>query len=268
MSAFLTPFQTRIGVAFAIASVVVIGFAATTGAAPVAAVTFGTPMATAGFAHDATVGWEFDASTGIQVTAFGYRYDGFLNEGHPVGIFHASGASAGTLAGPIATAPGGSGSPVDGFIWTDLETPFTLAPGTYRIGGYSTFATGQLDAIVMDAGASFATAPEITYVAGVENSFSGSGLTYPASDSLAPLGMFGPNFRFEPVPEPGATSLAALGSLCALRRRAVTAAAPRPFGRRTRPCRQGSSPSLRRIVRTRVGNSRRAHVQVPSRQEQ
>jgi hypothetical protein len=186
--------------------------------APVAAVTIGTPTSSSGFGEDATTGWEFTLTSAVRVTAFGYWYDGYMNEGHPVGIFYASGASAGTLAGPTATVPAGFGSPVGGFLWVDLPTPFRLEPGTYRIGGYTTFAYGQGDAIILDAGPSFAAAPGITYLGSVANLSSGTGLTYPDASGYAALGLFGPNFQFEPAPEPASAAFAALAALAALGR--------------------------------------------------
>ena len=163
-------------------------------------------------AGSAMVGWSFMANADITVTSLGY-YSSYW-ESHPVGVWHNGGALLGS--GTVLT----SDPSIDGFRYTSVAPISLLAGQTYVIAGFQTSAE---DFLSLNAGySSFSAAPEISYI----------GHRFPSTPDFERPdvttiffddGLFGPNFVFEAVPEPGTATLVglALVGVCLRRRRSA-----------------------------------------------
>ena len=163
---------------------------------------------------DLTLGYAFTLSSSITVTNLGlfdFGNDG-LNTSHSVTIWTNTGTQL-----VQATIPAGTGGTlINGFRYVSIA-PFTLAAGTYTIGGFYGFNSD-----VAITGTSITSASGVSYV----GSRSGDGFTFPSGDLFGfPNSYFGPNFEFTtavPTPDSGSTvSLlgCALLGLAALRRK-------------------------------------------------
>lgn len=159
-------------------------------------ITGGSSVYSSGF----TTGWAFDTEQSVTVTALGFFAEG-LNQvpgaasGVPVGLWTEDGT---LLASGVVTATG----LLDGFYYTPLPAGILLVGGKqYVIGarlGPDDWAVGLASSIT--------TAPEVSFVGG--RLVHESSLAFPYETAAAlEVGFFGPNFQFEPVPEP-ATMLA------------------------------------------------------------
>jgi hypothetical protein len=136
-----------------------------------------------------TAGWEFNLNATVQVTDLGMWSPGVLYENHDVGIWDHNG----TL---LCSTTVLMGDPMTGsWAWHSVAGP-VLGPGDYVIGAYllHSWDYGLARGVV-------ATDPAVTYV---QDRFSyGPGLMCPVSnDPSGETGYFGPNFRFDVVPEP------------------------------------------------------------------
>ena len=155
-----------------------------------------------------TDGWRFSLSSAITVTDLGYYdYNGDgLAQSHDVGIF----TDAGVLlfSDTVMTT---DALDVDSFRYTAI-TPVVLSAGTYRIGGFRSNVT---DKPVVSVTGLTSTDP-VSYIHGYFAKEVGS-LTFPnvqfGSSFVPPISfepsIFGPNFKFVPVP--GAVLLGILG---------------------------------------------------------
>jgi hypothetical protein len=185
-------------------------------AAPIPAVSFtGSTSTTAvNSCCPQSLGWEFTVSAPIQVTHLGV-YDDDLDGllfAHDVAIWSTAGSAALGSALGTATVPSGTTAPLTAqFRYVALVTPFVLAPGSYIIG--ATWNGGSPDDYIAGGALSaFTTAAGITFF---EPRHSGgfSPFTRPVGPSFSGInpGVFGPNFQFTAVPEPGTLTLTALG---------------------------------------------------------
>ena len=171
-------------------------------ASPTPAVTFGTLVGESLGNGPFTLGWTFTLSQSVTVVglgAFDDSQDG-LNESHDVGIWD----SAGTLMGSATVSSGTADPLVNQFRYA--TTSFSLGPGTYNIGalwldgGDNNTFIGDVPTLTTGAG--------ITWVA---NAYvAGGTLANPVNSVDSEYAYFGPNFLYNPVPEPG--TLAMLGS--------------------------------------------------------
>lgn len=164
-----------------------------------------------------TLGWAFEVNSPVSVTwlsFFDSDQDG-LAESHPVGLWSA----AGTLL-VSATVEAGTATPLRDKFRAVPVTPTLLLPGAYRIGAL--FLSGNDPNMFPTFTTDFSTAPEITFLRTA--SAVGAALTNPNPTffTMGP-GYFGPNFEFQPVPEPGSMTLVGafglLAGLVAWRRR-------------------------------------------------
>ena len=165
--------------------------------------------------YDGTMGWTFDVSTPLTITALGFfdaTGDG-LSQSHQVAIWRSPGIMV-----VSATVPAGTmGTLVDGFRFVAIN-PITLTiPGGYTIGAY------VQQTCTDDAWFSVPNYSTVTGLAfGVPAASSPSSiLTLPPgigshSDGA---GYLGPNFLVSSVPEPAAISLLAIafGAMCLIR---------------------------------------------------
>lgn len=139
-----------------------------------------------------TDGWRFSTSVPISVVSLGFWDEGGngLSTSHPVAIW----SDAGTFLTSATVTPSAV-LDANNFRYVPI-TPFTLNPGTYRIGAQMVNQSDPLGA----RATGFSSAPGITYLGSVESS--GSGFNFPNSSfgSFNP-GFFGPNFQFDAVPE-------------------------------------------------------------------
>lgn len=165
-----------------------------------------------------TIGWSFDATQTLTVTALGVWDEGAngLVEGHDVGLWKSDGTLLATTtvtnASPIAEAS------VSGFgrwLFEPLANAVNLSVGSYVIGsvsGNDDFRTFQ---------GSIALGPGVANFDSGKFNFGGT-LAFPTQDEASDLSLFGPNFRFDtvqPVPEPASLTLLGLGGLALAGRR-------------------------------------------------
>lgn len=168
-----------------------------------------------GFHAGLTVGWGFTVDNKIIVTDLGYYDaggDGLVSD-HEVGLFRVSDLSLMT-SGTVTTTDA-----ITGLFRYTAVTPVTLEPGqTYYVAGYDPpFTASPYDAIGIPAISNLSWAPGITFEGwDWENSASLQFTSYnpdtaPWADSKSYL--ITSNFKFNPVPIPGAVWLLGSGLL-------------------------------------------------------
>ncbi len=195
---------------------ILVGLAAPAAASPITPVVEYTSSSTLSDTRPFTLGYQFTTSTPFSINALGYFADG-LGNSHQVGIWN----SGGTL---LTSATVMSSDPIQGhFQWHSIS-PFTLAPGTYTIGGQF---LGNNDPFPAQA-IGVVTAPGFTWI--TDEQLFGSGLNFPTvttAGSYGQNGILAVDFSLTPVPEPA--TLAVFGLLAAggglYTRRRVKAAA-------------------------------------------
>jgi hypothetical protein len=161
-----------------------------------------------------TLGFEFRVNTPITLTHLGL-FAGFepLNDAYDIGVWSINGH---LLA---STTLGGTAAPdtsVENGPFRFVPVPQThLGIGAYRIGAL--FRSSVDDLIVQAAGMS--VAPEITFHGSRWEG--GETLRFPVvHNPMFDPGFIGPNFQFQPVPEPATLVLVATGIAgVAIRRR-------------------------------------------------
>lgn len=154
--------------------------------------------------QDQTLGWRFTLSDSLVVTQLGFwdeRSDGLLQT-HQVGIWAWDSPASPLLQ---ATVPSGVSAPLDGqFRWVTIS-PAVLGAGTYVIGAHGL----DLDWENASANGSVTESPAVDYQ-GSYYSSANSGFSYPGTASGLSAGFFGPNFKYDPVPEPALLQLPVL----------------------------------------------------------
>jgi hypothetical protein len=155
---------------------------------------------------DQLFGWQFNLASAVNVTALGVFdppvYNG-LAVAHDVGIFRVSDRSLVVWA---TVSSGLSGFAEGNFRYQSLSNSVGLAAGDYVI--LMTMPSENIDDQVFNVTA-VTTAPGITYTRsalGVSTY-----LAYPVYFGSFEKGFFGPNFQFDPVPEPSSLALLGLG---------------------------------------------------------
>jgi hypothetical protein len=164
-----------------------------------------------GFAHikgEFTLGWSFETTSTLVVNQLGVFANNFggLVESHGVAIWR-----GGTIVAE-ATVEGGDGefsTLINQFRYQALDTPVTLAPGTYTIGAFYGIENGDDDDFVVFSAENFVTIPEVSYKQAL---FAiGDGLAEPTMQGVNTIGYFGPNFTV--IPEPPSLTLASTAAL-------------------------------------------------------
>jgi len=138
-----------------------------------------------------TCGWELSLEAPITVTDIGAYGAGYLYSSAEVGIWDADGALVHRV-----TVPSWLSAPAvwRGNIWYVAVDPFTLAPGTYRLGLVSW--SGDGDRYLNNATGTFG--PGIVYSQAVYAE--GYYLTYPsASFASSTMNFLGPSFLYLPA---------------------------------------------------------------------
>ena len=167
------------------------------------------------FAAGLTVGWGFTVNNEIIVTDLGYydaRQPG-LTFDHGVGLFRVSDMSLIT-SGTVTTS-----DPITGLFRYTAVAPVTLDPGvTYYVAGYDPpFTAWPYDAIGIPEISDLVWAPEITFEGWQSESSPSLQFTFyaPSTDPWANSNgyMITSNFKFSPVPIPGAVWLFGSGFL-------------------------------------------------------
>jgi len=154
------------------------------------------------------MGMEFTVGTkDVRVTSLGLwdGLTGVLTQNHLVELWDTTGTSS---LGSV-TVSAGTGTP-NGFLYTPLGMPLTLAAGqTYRLGA-EVFGGGDKYRNSVGAGSGVVISPDFTVTHGV----------YEFSTSVNPSNIgnstpyIGPNFQYElVVPEPSSIALLLVGSL-------------------------------------------------------
>jgi hypothetical protein len=202
------------------ALVLLVGTAAQVNAGPFNPVVEYSSSQTLADSRPFTLGYKFSTTTTFNIDALAYWVDG-LGNNHQVGIWD----TAGSLL--VSTTVLGSTDPIQGHFQYHAISNFSLAPGTYTIGGEF---LGNIDPFPSQA-TGVTTLAGYTWVTD-EQQF-GSGLNFP---TLSTGGSYGDNgilavtFSTGPnvVPEPGSLTLlgvaaASLLGYCGLRRRQKTA---------------------------------------------
>ena len=151
---------------------------------------------------DWTLGYQFTVGDDpLEVTALGYfdlDQNGFASD-HEVGIWKTDG----TL---VTSAIVGSGDTLDGwFRYADVASAMLDANTTYKVAG----TTGADDYSWENPG--FVVGPGLTYETDV---FKSGGFGFPDSSEgrgIGNSGIFGGNFAYRVVPEPGTLGLLTIG---------------------------------------------------------
>jgi hypothetical protein len=155
-----------------------------------------------------TLGWQFEVDSAFWVRGLGVFDDSLdgLTDSHAVGLWN----SSGTLLTSTTVSSGTANPLVNQFRFAPV-TPFTIAPGIYRVGAL--FLSGN-DGLIFPGGATgVATVPGLTFV---QNAFTfGSSLSDPTATVDGQPAYFGANLDVEPVPEP-ATLLLLGGGLAGI----------------------------------------------------
>lgn len=159
------------------------------------------------FTTSATVGWQFSASSPLNVTALGFWDQGSngLVNAHDVGIWNSSGTLLASTTITSASTPVASTSSAGDWLFNNI-TPVTLAPGTYTIGALLPVNTDP-DLQIFSATAS--TSDGVTWLNAAD--IASLSLSEPGADPRFADGVFGPNLEVTPAPEPSTWSLLALG---------------------------------------------------------
>ena len=199
----------------AMACLVALAATAAANAAPITGLTSYTSQAVHPNAdnQDHSLGWRFTVNTPVTLSALGYNYfNENYSSNHLVGIYNTSG----TL---LASATVTNASTVyNGYRYTNLGSPLTLAAGDYYIVGTT---RGLNDDWVFEA-TNIVTDPRISYVGSFFTSGTGGTLGFP-SNPASDREYLVANFQFAEVPEP--ISMVVFGTLLvggagvALRRR-------------------------------------------------
>lgn len=193
----------------ALAAMVFIGQAE---AAPIPAYTVNPTFSKAADADTnaySSIGFRFTTAADYYVTHLGYNANEAFANTWQVSITDDSNAALSPALTAPVTVPAGSGETgATNFIYTELNSPYLLPAGTYRIvapvpaGNQSYhFSTDPNDDI---------ESPGISYLEGIVNGGTSGARFYNV------------NFQFDVVPEPGALGLLCVGAagLLARRRRA------------------------------------------------
>jgi hypothetical protein len=153
-------------------------------------------------------GWEFSVTSILKATELGVldQYSDGLNAAHDVGIFR---LSDGTLLTSANVPSGTSATLISGFRYVSLASPTTLTPDTYVIVMVAYSGIGSDPVIENSTGV--VTASEVNYI--TSRMDDASTLAIPASRGYWTDGFFGPNFAFEPVPEPSTLVLLGIGAV-------------------------------------------------------
>jgi hypothetical protein len=154
-----------------------------------------------------TTGWTFTLSSSVAVTQLGVfdLSNNGLAEAHAVGIWDSTGSLL--VSTTVAAGTGGTVAGSDsfgGFRFAPV-TSTVLAAGTYTIGAYYTTAADLNRSLV----SFISTAPQVTFGA-AKTSPAGGSLAQPTGSSNG-TGIFGPDFQFVAVPEPGSGLLLLIG---------------------------------------------------------
>lgn len=186
----------------------------------VSAVTISATTPDAFSISDFVVGWDFTVSAPVVVIALGYydlNGDG-LAVSHQVGIW---GGPDIPLANDPAlvqtTVPAGTaGLLQDSFRYEMLETPLTLVPGvTYTIGGYTQTSAqaGTVDPYFSQLTSDKVVfAPDIVFQVARTSTINQTALVRPVVPQPgSSIGIFGPSFLAQPIPEPSSLVLGAVG---------------------------------------------------------
>ena len=167
----------------------------------------GTTLFTAG--SDQLYGWSFDVLSAIDVTALGVYDTGSdgLADSHEVGIYRVSDQS---LLGSATVPSGAGGFTNNSFRYVALGASIQLVPDEYIIVMTMPGFTADTQPI---QGTGVTTAAEIKWLTSQFDLAPGLALHYPNSAfaGMWDVGMFGPNFEFEPVPEPASLVLVGCG---------------------------------------------------------
>jgi hypothetical protein len=145
---------------------------------------------------DFTAGWEFVTTRPLVVDALGVFDFGSsgLNSTYNLGLWD---ASQHLLA---STTVSGSGDQiVDNFVWKNLGSLVTLAPGNYVVAAYGHY--GNIDRYAL--GGTYTTLSGVSFVK--DRYATGATFQYPSATSGASPAWFGGNFSektSEPVPAP------------------------------------------------------------------
>ncbi len=159
-----------------------------------------------GFSSDETVGWRFQTTQAITVSALGWwdaDISNPLNATHEVGIWSDTGTLLASITVLTTSALNGS------WRYENLTTPLDLATGTFfRIGGRDLVA--DLDNYISGV-AGITTTTGVTFNQSIVSP-NAAGFAFPSVNSGG-QGRFGPNFIFtiSAVPEPTTWALIGIG---------------------------------------------------------
>ena len=147
-----------------------------------------------------TAGYEFTTTVPFTINALGYWYDG-NGYSHDVGLWN----SNGQLLISTTVQPN---DPVSGHFQYD-SVRYTLAPGTYVIGG-QTYESGNTYNFPVNA-TGITSLPGYSWVE--DRQFAGLGLNFPTATygTYGDNGIFLVDFSVEAVPEPGTLFLMGSG---------------------------------------------------------
>jgi hypothetical protein len=154
------------------------------------------------FGNDNTIGWEFEVLVPIQVTqlglnSFGASAEHTLLQAHRIGIWDTSG----NLLIHGTVGPGLADKVVGPWEYAAVNST-TLGLGRYVIGAQ--YVVGNTEWVVV---APTTTDPAVSFVAGRW----GTGNDLPFPDQPIDVLWAGPNFQFNPVPEPSVALLLLVG---------------------------------------------------------
>ena len=159
------------------------------------------------------VGFKFTMNQDVFVTDLGvWDDDGdqTLASSHQVGIWEVS--STNLLVD--ATVDGNSTFDSE-FLYESVSSTMLTAGTEYIIG--ATYWSGNGDSYTSNG--TYGLSGDINIINGVFPDAGGLGFIMPGSDSAGNSGRVGPNFKYEPVPEPATMAVLGLGALAALRRK-------------------------------------------------